>query len=304
MKHSVWMAAIVAAGLAGAVEPSRVAVLDFEDQTGATPDEALGGMIDSKALASKGVFVLSQALANRPGYSVIDRRDFLSHMERPTSPGAPAPSYLRAAQALNADVVLRGGLQAYSTGKTKINQGGHAVEFTTLTLRVGIEALDPVDGTVVAAANGAAETKVRQTESLQTVLGEAEVLALMEQAVAAAAPMIDQALTRRTEAARARPKVRLTITTTADPALVEIDGLLVGTTPIEGLEVYKGDHTLTIGRAGYRDVSARIVLDRDVKIEAPMIRTELSADEIKDVLDKARVNAIIGNPGLTILPLQ
>ncbi len=80
--------------------------------------------------------------------------------------------------------------------------------------------------------------------------------------------------------------------------------MLVGTTPLENFRVAKGDHVPTIGRAGYRDLRKRILIDRDLMIEVPMIRTELTAEELKDVLDKARVHAVIGEPGLTILPLQ
>ena len=304
MKRTMLAAMWAAAGIAGAADPWRVAVLDFEDQTGARADAALGGSTDSKALAQKGVFILGQQLAGKPGYVLIDRRDFLSKIGSDSAPGAPAPSFLRAAQALNADVVLRGTLQALSVGKTAVKQGGYNVDFSTLTLRIGLEAIDPVDGAVIAASAGAADTRVRQTENLQTVLGESDILALFEKAVAVAVPGLDQALAKRAAAEKARPVVKLNIKTSADPALVEIDGLLVGTTPLEGYEVYKGDHTLTVGRAGYRDIRKRILLERDSQIEVPMIRTELSAEEIKDVLDKARVNAIIGEPGLTILPLQ
>ncbi len=304
MKTALLASLCVAAGLACAADPWRVAVLDFEDQTGMKADAALGGGVDPAALVRKGVASLGQQLANKPGYTLVDRRDFLAQITKSEAPGAPAPSFLRAAQALNADVVLRGALQAFSVGKTVVKQAGFNVEFSTLTLRVGLEALDPVDGAVIASASGSADTKVRQTENLQTVLGEAEVLALFEKALAAAVPSLDQALAKRAEAEKNRPVVKLNIKTSADPALVEIDGLLVGTTPLEGLQVYKGDHTITIGRAGHRDIRKRILLERDTQIEVPMIRTELSADELKDVLDKARVNMIIGEPGMTILPLQ
>lgn len=289
--------------LAAAAQPWRAAVLEFEDQTGMKPDAALGGAIDTRALAQKGVSALGRAMANRPAFVLIDRRDFIAQMERAAPAGTPQVSFLRAAQAVNADLVLRGSLQTFSVGKTAIRQGGHAVDMSTLTLTVAIEALDPLDGAIVASSAGTASRQVRQTENVQTILGESDVLAMLEQAIAGALPAVESAIAKRAEAERQRPVARLNIRTTADPALVEIDGLLVGTTPIEGLQVRHGDHTITIGRAGYRDIRKRMVIDRDLQIEAPMIRTELSAEEIKDVLDKARVHAIIGEPGLTILPL-
>ncbi len=292
------------AGAALAADPLRVVVLDFEDQTGQKADAELGGAVEMKALTQKCVPALARALANQPEFALVDRREFLSQIARETTADGPQVSFLRAAQIVNADLVLRGAIQALSVGKTAVRQGGYNVDFSTLTLRVGIEALDAVDGSIVAAATGAAQKQVRQTENLQTVLGEAELAAMLDEAIAAVLPQLRSVLARRAEVVRSRPIARLNVRTSADPALVEIDGVLVGTTPLENLRVYHGDHTLVVGRAGYRDIRKRIRIDRDLQIEVPMIRTELTADELKEVLDKARVNAIIGEPGLTILPLQ
>lgn len=290
-------------GTAFSAAPSRVAILDFEDQTGMRSETALGGAVDPAALAAKGVTALGRLWANRPGFVLVDRRDLLAHMTN-AKPLEPTPSPIRLAQAVNADLLLRGSLQTLSVGKTVVRQGGHQVDFATVTLRVGLEAIDAMDGAIVASSIGSASRQVRQTENLQTVLGEAELLTMLEEALAAAAPEIEKVLAqRRTEVAE-RATVRISIRTTADPALVELDGMLIGTTPIENFRITKGDHILTVGRAGYRDVRKRILMDRDMLIEVPMIRTELTAEELKDVLDKARVHAVIGEPGLTILPLQ
>ena len=304
----IGMLSMVAAMVVRA-QPARVAVVDFDDQTGAKPDAALGGAVGSAALAQKGVFVLGQRLLGREAFTLIDRRDFIAQMEKlhPTDAGKPTPtrpSFLQAAQALRADVVLRGAIQGFSVGKESVNQGGHQADFSTLSLRVGVEALDPHDGAVIAMASGTAQTKVRQTQSLQTTLGEEEVLTLMEKAVDAALPQVEAALSKRMEAQKNRPVVKLNIKTSADPALVEIDGILVGTTPIEGLEVYKGDHVLTVGKPGHRDVTKRILFEQDSRIDVPMMRTEMSADEVKEILEKGRLNMILGDPGITILPLQ
>lgn len=304
----IGMLSLVAAMVVRA-QPARVAVVDFDDQTGAKPDAALGGAVSSAALAQKGVFVLGQRLLGREAFTLIDRRDFITQMEKlhPTDAGKPTPirpSFLQAAQALRADVVLRGAIQGFSVGKESVNQGGHQADFSTLSLRVGVEALDPHDGAVIAMASGTAQTKVRQTQSLQTTLGEEEVLTLMEKAVDVALPQVEAALSKRMEAQKNRPVVKLNIKTSADPAMVEIDGILVGTTPIEGLEVYKGDHVLTVGKPGHRDITKRILFEQDSKIDVPMMRTELSADEVKEILEKGRLNMILGDPGITILPLQ
>ena len=298
----LWM---VAAVFAGAMPPLRVAVLEFEDQTGMRSDARLGGTMDRGSLAERGVFMLGKHLLNQDGFVLIDRRDFLQQMERQRlfddgRPTPTKPSFLHVAQALRADAVLRGNLISFSPGTRTVNQGGYRSELSTLSVRVSLEALDAVDGAVIAVADGGAQMQVRQTASLQTELGESEILDLLDEAVANAVPQLERTLMDRTEAQRNRPTVQISVETTADPALVEINGILVGSTPLENFEVYVGDHILTIGKPGYRDITKRILFEHDARIEVPMLRTELTADELKEVLESMRIHAFLGEPGLVI----
>lgn len=238
---------------------------------------------------------------------LVDRRDFINQMEqlRPTDMGRPTPtrpSFLHAAQALNTDVVLRGSLLSFSSGKQVVAQG-RTTEFVTLSLRVSIEALDTVDGTVIAMADGAASDQFRQTAEHFTVLSEDEALTLLDRAVASAVPILRNTLEQRQAAQAARPRVKISVKTSADPAMVEIDGILVGTTPLAGFEVYKGDHVLTVGKPGHRDITKRILLEQNSAIEVPMMRTEMSAEEWRDILEKARMNIVVGEPGIVVTPL-
>jgi hypothetical protein len=285
--------------------PIRVAVLEFQDQTGMQSDPLLGGRIPQGSLAERGVYMLGKHLANREGFVLIDRRDFLDQVERTPAFDSgrrtpTKPSFLHVAQAIRADAVLRGSLVSFSPGKQTVNQGGYRTEFATLSVRVALEALDAIDGTVIAVADGVARTQVRQTATLQTDLGEDEILDLLDQAVANAVPNLENTLLARAEAQRSRPTVKISVTTTADPALVEIDGILVGSTPLENFEIYKGDHVLTIGKPGYRDITKRILFEHDSRIEVPMLRTELTADEWKEVLDSMRIYTFLGEPGIVI----
>lgn len=299
MKTRTILAVLALAGMSAVctAAPLRVLVTDFADQTGLRPDERLGGSVRPGAIADKGAFLLNKALTGKEGFILIDRRDYVAQVEkfRPTDSGAETPTrptFIHAAQSLNADVVLRGSLLSFSTGKQVVDQGGFRTEFSTLSTRVAIEALDPVDGSVIAVGEGRAEQKFRQTESSMTVVSEDDALELVEKALAEALSPLEGALAAREAAAAERPKVKLTIKTSADPALVEIDGVLVGTTPVDGLEVYQGDHVLTIGKPGYRDVTKRIQFQKNASIEVPLIRSELSAEEMKEVLEKARLNII------------
>ncbi len=299
------LAGVALTSAALAAEPMRVAVMDFDDQTGQRADALLGGSVAPTALTAKGAFLVGQKLLGHKEFTLIDRRDFIAQMqqEQPMNQGkktAARPTFIHAAQALRADAVLRGSLMSLSTGKETINLGGNRSEFTTLTVRVGLEALNPVDGAVLAMTSGAGQLRVRQTAAQSTELSEDDVLGLMEKAIDDALPKLQASLTQAQLAQQARPRIKLSVKSSADPALVEIDGILIGTTPLVNAEIFRGDHVLTIGKAGYRDVSKRILFEKDTAIEVPMIRTELSAGEIKQIYEKARLNIFQGEPGLII----
>ncbi len=290
---------LIGAGAALAEEPMRVAITDFRNDTAMQADSRLGGMVDEDAFAQKAIVLLGKRLVRDPGVVLIDRRDFIRQIEqtRAMDEGRPSdarPSFLRAARMVNADLVLRGRLMNLSTGKQIIRQGGYETENATLSVRVALEALDATDGTVVAMADGRAERRVRQTAAVQTLFGESELLDLLDTAVTKAIPDFRDSLHQYVQNQRQRPRSTITVTTTADPALVEIDGVLVGSTPLEDFEVYEGDHVITVGRAGYRDVSKQILIEEDLSIEIPLMRVELTADEMKEILNKVRFNAYIG----------
>lgn len=293
----------MAASLALSVEPMRVALLDFDNQASVSSDAAVVGGVTPKALADKGVFALGALLANDPSYVLIDRRDFIAQIQSLSltdndKKTSVKPSFLRAAQAVNADAVLRGNLLSYSPGKEVVNQGGLKTEFQNLTLRVALQALDTHDGTVIAMVEGAASRSFRQSDVHQTVVGEDELVQLLQAALAKAAPAMNAKLQARLAQQNSRPKIKLSVKAgAADPAMVEIDGMLIGTTPLANFQVYAGDHVITIGKAGYQDISKQILLKTDTAIEVPLFRTKLSAEEMKEVLDKARVNVIAGAGG-------
>ena len=306
MKRILGLALLmIGAGWAGAQTPTRVAVLEFQDQTGMKADALQGGAIAPGAMAEKGVFVLGKTLANRPGFTLIDRRDLMEQMEKlqPKDQGESTPtkpSFLQAAQLLRADAVLRGSILSLSSGKQMVNQGGYQAELNTLSVRVGLEALDAVDGSVIAATDGVARHSVRQTASVQTLLSEDDVLMLMEKAVSEAVPSLEKALAARAEQRQERPLIKLAIKSDADPAMVEIDGVLVGSTPVEEIKVYKGDHVLTISKPGYQQVTKRILFEQDSRLEVPMLREQISAEEWVEIYKKASLKIIQADPGVIV----
>jgi hypothetical protein len=291
-------------------EPFKVVLLDCKDETGLKPDAALGGAIAPGAVAKKGVYSFSKQLLKSDSFVLVDRRDFTDEMEKltpkeKTGGQAPTPSFIHAAQVLGADAVLRSSLLGFSTGKQTVDQGGYRTEMVTLSLRVVLEALDAVDGTVIGMAEGVAEGQFRQTQNVQTTLSENDVLQLMDQAFSKAVPDLAKALDARKAARAARKVLKLSITSTADPAMVEIDGILVGTTPLKGHEIYEGDHVITVGKPGHQDVTKRIAFKKDTEIQVPMLRTQLTMEELKEVLEKMRFHHIsVIEPPVTIRTIE
>ena len=114
------LAGVALTGTVWAAEPMRVAVMDFDDQTGQRADAKLGGSVAPAALTAKGAFLVGQKLLGQKEFTLIDRRDFIAQMEQeqPTNQGkktAARPTFIHAAQALRADAVLRGSLMSLST---------------------------------------------------------------------------------------------------------------------------------------------------------------------------------------------
>ncbi len=86
--------------------------------------------------------------------------------------------------------------------------------------------------------------------------------------------------------------VKIWVTTSADPAMIELDGILLGTSPIEGAEILRGDHTLTVTRPGYETITKKIMLESNMKITVPMISNQLNAEERKEALSNMNLHLL------------
>lgn len=277
----------------------RIALLDFEDETGAQAGAFLVGGTTSEGLAAKGAHLLARQVVASDFFTLVDRRDFTSQLDQEflgiEEEFRPRVSFLHAAQMLRVDAVLAGSLLSFSTSTESVNRGSNNVEFTNLSLRVAVRALDAVDGSILAMGEAVARKKVRQSGSTTVSWGEDEMLALMGEAINDAAnemvPQLETRLAKRQE----RERANISILATEDPALVELDGMLVGSTPMENLQVYVGDHILRVSRPGFRTITKRFLITGDVKITTPMFRTELTALEQKEMVEKLNMEIFLTN---------
>jgi len=291
--------------------PVRVVILDFEDNSGMTSDKQLGGTIDTKSLAQKGSYLMMEQLIGTADFVIVDQRDFMAQMSRRKlddegKATSLKPAYLDAARALNADVLLRGSMMSFSTGKQKINQGGYKTTMAKVSMSVAVQAQNVADGGVIAMATGSASQSFRQTDAMQTELSEDDILGLMGKALGNAIPKVTQGVNAKLTELASRPKMKLNFITTDDPAMLEIDGVLVGSTPIENLELYQGEHLLHVSRPGYESITKRVNLTRDSTIQVPMLRTDLTAEEKKQVLESADLRAYMmdGKPDMIIQTIE
>ena len=295
MKRTALMLAIVMQALGLAAAPLRVALLDTEDLTGQKPDPMLGDL-QIGAVAQKGATLIGKFIANSKTFDVIDRRDFTSRIERIRSgqqerlPDNATP--LQAARALRADAVMKSALLNLSVERRAISQGGYNVELKYLTLRVMVEVLDTTDGAIMGMGEGSAGLDFRMTPNDTTTLGEDALLSLFESAVAKAIPELESAIQKRIEKNAERGHVALTVKTLADPAMVEIDGMLMGTTPLDKADIYAGDHIISITKPGYQTVSKRILVQKDMSLTVPMLRNELTMEEVKEISKDMSLNRI------------
>jgi hypothetical protein len=227
---------------------------------------------------------------------VIDRRDFTTRVDqfKQTELGNRPDNavVLQAARALRADAVMKSAVLSMSAEKRIINQGGYNVQFKNLTMRVMLEVLDSTDGSIIGMADGTASREFRITAADATTLGEEELLQLFECAVARAMPEVEKTVTKRMEQNAEKGRLTISIKTLADPAMIEIDGMLVGTTPMDKMEVYAGDHVITITKPGYQEVSKRILVQKDTSLTVPMLRNELTMEELKEIAKDMSLNRI------------
>lgn len=290
----------------------RIAVLDFENLSANGEQQEYRFTVPSGNLEKKCTLILSEKISAAASTAVIDRRDFMDKIAASDS-GKQAssraePSFIHAAQMLRADAVLRGSILSLSSGTRKVNPSkeGKPVNFISFSVRVIVQAIDPVDGTVMASAQGKNVTDIRQTEAEQTVLGEEDLLSMLDNAIVDAVNSMLKQLPEKVSAKAARERVSLSVDTTDNPCMVEIDGILVGTTPVREIQVYRGDHLISVTRPNYTTVTKNLMLESSVSITVPMFRTDLTAEERIEILKGPNMKIFMtgGRPDILIQSLE
>ena len=191
--------------------------------------------------------------------------------------------------------VCRGVLMSSSVGSQVQSQAGKTAEWVTFGMTVMLQVQDPLDGSVINVAEGKSHFQLRQTKAQKTTMSEDDILQMFRDAIRQASQDTLNALETRLKKLAERERATLTVRATEDPALVEIDGVLVGSTPLESLNVYAGDHVIRISRPGYQSFTKRLVLNSNTEITVPMLRTDVTAEERVKILNSAEMKVFMQN---------
>ncbi len=302
------LCAVMIVGTVGA-SPMRIVLLDCEDQTDTRPDTPVLRGVTSKALANKAGNLVGKHVVGSDMFTLIDRRDFTSKVsaaqnDKQLGNVDASKLFIHAARALDADGVLRSSILAFSTSTRTVDQGGHKTQLATLSVRIMLEVLDVTGGAVVAMSDGIAQQEFRITSNDLSQIGEEDALKLLETAIANAMEPMAKSVGKYAARRAGKKKVSISIKTSADPAIVEVDGVMIGSTPLIDYEVYSGDHIVTIGKPGYQDLSKRILIEKDSSITVPLLRNEFTMEELKEIITKMRVHRVsILEPGWVIREL-
>lgn len=69
--------------------------------------------------------------------------------------------------------------------------------------------------------------------------------------------------------------------------------------------MYHGDHSLSVSKPGYQTISKKVLADRSLALEVPMLREKLTADELKAIYEKGQLSIYQGlTPNLVIQEIK
>ncbi len=182
-------------------------------------------------------------------------------------------SALRTAQLMGADVLVFASLVSLGENKTSVQAYGLSQQQTVTTLRVALRVLDGGAGAQVYGDTIAVSEKIAQTANLQVQAGDL-VNTLLDRGAVELAGRVKDSQAKIAAAAAAKPALAsVTVTSTAEGAAVEVDGVVVGTAP-GTFQVRPGVHEVRVTKEGYATWEKSVAFADGQTLAVPM---ELSA---------------------------
>ena len=202
-----------------------------------------------------------------------------------------AASALRLAQMMNADYLVFASLVSMGENRTSVQAYGQSQQQTVTTLRVALRVLEGGDGAQLYGDVIAVNEKIAQNANIQVQAGD-QLNSLLDRGAVELAGRVQGSMAK-IEAAKPAPKAlaNVTVTTTAEGATVEVDGVAVGTAP-GAFQLRPGVHRMRVAKEGYATWEKSVnVADGQVF----NVAMELSAEGLArkgELEEQARIDAI------------
>ena len=182
-------------------------------------------------------------------------------------------SALRVAQMMGADMLVFASLVSLGENKTSVNAYGLTQESVVTTLRVALRVLESDLGSQVYGDTITVSEKIAQTANLQVQAGDL-VNTLLDRGAAELAGRVQGSLAKIEAARLAEPALAsVTMTTSAEGAAVEVDGVVMGTAP--GIfRIRPGVHEVRVTKEGYATWEKSVAFADGMALNVPL---ELSA---------------------------
>ena len=202
-----------------------------------------------------------------------------------------AASALRLAQMMNADYLVFASLVSMGENTTSIQAYGQTQQQAVTTLRMALRVLEGGDGAQLYGDIIAVSEKIAQNANIQVQAGD-QVNSLLDRGAVELAGRVQGSMAK-IEAAKPAPKAlaNVTVTTTAEGATVEVDGVAVGSAP-GAFQLRPGVHRMRVAKEGYAtwEKSVNVVDGQTFNIAM-----ELSAEGLArkgELEEQARIDAI------------
>ncbi len=202
-----------------------------------------------------------------------------------------AASALRLAQMMNADYLVFASLVSMGENKTSVQAYGQSQQQTVTTLRLALRVLEGGDGAQLYGDVIAVSEKIAQTANIQVQAGD-QVNSLLDRGAVELAGRVQGSMAK-IEAAKPAPTAlaNVTVSTTAEGATVEVDGVAVGSAP-GAFQLRPGVHRMRVVKEGYAtwEKSVNVVDGQTFNVAMEMSAEGLARKG--ELEEQARIDAI------------
>lgn len=177
-------------------------------------------------------------------------------------------SALRVAQTMGADYLVFAALVSLGENKMNVTAYNTVQQQTVTTLRMALRVLDGVRGAQIYGDTIAVNEKIMENANLQIQAGDL-VNTLLDRGAVELAARVGQSVAKIEAAKPEATLAKVTVTTPAAGAAIEVDGIVVGTAPGQ-IQVGPGVHEVRVTREGYATWEKSVAFYDGQTLEVPL----------------------------------